>query len=239
MADGGGVIFSEKLARRRLTLPYKRELRANAEAAIDQFITLIDAIDGDPDFEPDLSQSTGNAAHENQRETWAALSVEGDRNEDLEPATAPDDVRQRDCWFSGGNDDNEPSLGSSNSIDQTSWGDASPYTDAEEACEDEGGQCEDEGVDTDSEPWEQEDAADCGTSPFAMDQSGNQWAYGDNRSAEPRFHSSPIEKLREDRASIAAQPSAIQYLSMDRDGNVSFMKDGARWVGGRLIVLPR
>lgn len=26
----------------------------------------------------------------------------------------------------------------------------------------------------------------------------------------------------------------LLYLEMDKDGNVSFMKDGARWVGGRL-----
>ena len=102
MADGN-VYFSEKLARRRLTLPYKRELRANAEAAIDRLITLIDAIDNDPDFEPNLGSNGASSVHFDQLR-WAA-GVTDDREEQCEDEGADqgDDepnADDQDCtWF--------------------------------------------------------------------------------------------------------------------------------------------
>ena len=70
---------------KRLTPAYKRQLRARAEARVEELLALLDAIDGDPDLEPDLSQSTGYAAWENQCVTWSRPAREGDSKEDLEP----------------------------------------------------------------------------------------------------------------------------------------------------------
>ena len=66
----------------RLTPTMKRRLRHDAEAAIERLISLLDQLDGDPDFEPELSQSTGAYAYENQALSWALPAVEADDSDD-------------------------------------------------------------------------------------------------------------------------------------------------------------
>lgn len=111
--------------------PRNRLLRANAEAAIERLIALLDAIDGDADFE--------------------------------------------------------------------------------EQCEDEGAQCDDEGHDSDTElNGDEGDYSQCADDPAFLG-----WHGGDR-----------VEQQRNDPV----------VLNMDKDGNVSFMKDGERWIGGRLTL---
>jgi hypothetical protein len=157
--------------RKRLALAYKRELRRSAEAWVERLVTLLDGLDGDPYLEPELSQSRGQSEREDQGISWSSPALEGEESEDLEPATARETGDQTGNWFAGSHDDLEPSLGASNGGNQLFWGTIGLYTDAEQACEDEGAQCDDEGIN--------DDHLDCGDVPFANDQTGVQWAYGD------------------------------------------------------------
>jgi len=73
-------------------------------------------------------------------------------------------------------------------------------------------QCEDEGFDSDTEP-----NGDEGDFTDAEDE----WS--------PRNHA-----LHAARQSCVTT-SAIKLFKMGRDGNVSFLKDGELWIGGRLL----
>jgi hypothetical protein len=140
-----------------------RQLRSKIADAAERLIAVLDWIDGDPDMEPDLSQTTGSSAFESQALAWRKPAAEGDSSEDLE--------------HSG--DEFEPSIGSNDRlINQQYWSAIAPRS-AEDADLEEA--CDDEGIDSDSEPDHLADSGECGSAPFAMDQSGDQWATGDRQ----------------------------------------------------------
>lgn len=127
MADGNPRRFIDaRPAKPRLTQSYKRHLRAAAEARVEQLLALLDALDGDPDLEPNLGSNTQHQS----------LNQEG--------------------WAWTGDDDREVE------------------------CEDEGAQCDDEGADQgDDEPNADDQDITWHVTPFAMDQQGTFWAYGE------------------------------------------------------------
>lgn len=69
---------------RRLTNKYRRELRERAEEVIQYLIDLVDQLDGDADFEPELSQDTGFDNWNDQAIHWMLPAQEGDDTADME-----------------------------------------------------------------------------------------------------------------------------------------------------------
>jgi len=159
---------------RRLTRGYKRQLRQDAEAAIEALIGLLDQIDGDSDLEPYLSQTSGGGAGENQEREWIFPAEEHENSDDEPWLSSPEPTVSAVSYPWSRNEviwrDFDP-------LDQTRW--ANNTCDLEDQCEDEGGQCDDEGHDSDTEPAEVADNGYCGTSPFVIDQSDTaEWLFG-------------------------------------------------------------
>lgn len=94
----------------------------------------------------------------------------------------------------------------------------------------------------DREPDYISDNGECGDAPFALNQEGTNWAYGDDRpnaetNMRPAEAGTPLhilEKLRNDLERIAGKKSEVTNFQWDGNGTASFMKDGERWMGGRL-----
>jgi hypothetical protein len=105
--------------------------RKEIEDAIERLLALLDQADGDPDLEPSLGSPNPRYLYEGgpitSQERWA----EGSRNDiedEHDGAEPPEDDEPTLGWtecgsgrFSTGVDEEEDSLGSTNSIDQTKW----------------------------------------------------------------------------------------------------------------------
>ena len=132
--------------RRRRAMHHRQRVEVSIYEALEkledlrqEFVSRLDQLHGDPDFEPDLAgYNIVNSA---------------------DPDTPWNDDREAD-------DDFEPSLGSVDRADQRYWA-AGSCSDFEEEhdgrepeCEDEGAQCDDEGDDTDTEPVCEDEGAE-------------------------------------------------------------------------------
>lgn len=109
--------------------PPKDSLRARMEAAVERLLAMMDAMDADPDLEPDVDRENSLGWSESEgRDGWLGLPSE-DAEYDL---GAPENICQT-RW--------------SGHIDPTRW----LAAEGEEECEDEGAACEDEGFECDRE----------------------------------------------------------------------------------------
>ena len=133
-------------------------LRAKCERAVDKLLGILDALGPDADEEPSLGFSEPGSPH-----SWSGLDqmhiAEGatdgreDEHDGREPPEDPEETLGRSENFDQrrvefGQDDREPSLGSTSHLDQRGWaaGDVHALLDGEVQCEDEGAQCDDEGA---------------------------------------------------------------------------------------------
>jgi hypothetical protein len=141
-------------------------LRRKVESAVDQLLSILDTLGGDPDLEPSLGflEPAGNrfaSGHGDQ--TRISEGAADDREEQCEDEGTWIDEKEASLGRTDaidqtrhqlGQDDLEPTMGASASTDQRQW--ASGYDDKdserEDVSEDEGGACEDEGAQDEREP---------------------------------------------------------------------------------------
>jgi hypothetical protein len=140
------------------------KLRQDLEAAVEEALALLDALDGDPDLEPSLAQ-LGSRRWPGAPPAELDLEEEHDGREPGEDEEPPLGWSEGSGWQGGsrtragslgyGSDELEPSLGSLGVMDQRRWAEGDQQAAAwecEAVSEDEGGACEDEGADADKEP---------------------------------------------------------------------------------------
>jgi hypothetical protein len=154
MADGTQVLEHPAVQAARL--------RAGCEKAVDRLLAMLDALGPDTDLEPSLGGLNATGPYGDQRRWADGLGDDLEEEHDgCEPPEDPEDILGRSENIDQvrreyGQDDREPSLGSTNPLDQREWAAGNPHAalDGEVESEDEGAACEDEGAQDDREPDE-------------------------------------------------------------------------------------